>query len=148
MKNLLRIPLFLLAVILLTSAIPPIKSDKVAPSEPKDGITLREILKLSPKQYTEITGEKLSFKDKLAFSYMKKELSKNESLDLDKKVDLKAAVSNGSGNFDLGGFIIGFLLGIIGVGLVYIFSTDSAMRSSSWKGFGAWIILLLLFFGI
>jgi hypothetical protein len=144
MKNFLRIPLFLLAVILLTSAIPPIKNDKAAPSASKDVMTLREILELSPKQYAEITGEKLSFKDKLAFSYMKRELSKNKSLDLDKEVNLKAAVSSGSGDFSIGGFIVGFLFGLIGVGLVYIFSDDSAARRSSWKGFGAWVILILL----
>jgi hypothetical protein len=148
MKHFLRIPLFLIVVILLTSAIPPIKNDKAVPSATKDDMTLREVLKLSPKQYSEITGEKLSFKDKLAFSFMKKEIRKNKSLDLDKKVDLKAAVSNSSGGFNIGGFIIGLLLGIIGVGLVYIFSDDSAARRSSWKGFGVWIILLLLLYNI
>jgi hypothetical protein len=148
MKHFLRIPFFLLAVILLTSAIPPIKNDKAVPSASKDDMTLREVLELSPKQYSEITGEKLSFKDKLAFSFMKKELRKNKSLDLDKKVDLKAAVSNSSGGFNIGGFIVGFLLGLIGVGLVYIFSDDSAARRSSWKGFGAWVILILVLVSI
>jgi hypothetical protein len=79
---------------------------------------------------------------------MKRELSKNESLDLEKEVNLKAAVSSASGDFDAGGFFVGFLLGLIGVGLVYIFSDDSAARRSSWKGFGAWIILLLVLFAI
>lgn len=148
MKHFLRIPLFFLAVIFLTSAIPPIKSDKVAPNLPSDGIALREILELSPKQYAEITGEKLSFKDKLAFSYMKRELRKNKSLDLEKKVDLKSAVSNASGGFNIAGFLVGFLFGLIGVGLVYIFSNDSAVRSSAWKGLGALVILLLVLVSI
>jgi len=121
MKHFLRIPLFLIAVILFTSAIPPIKNVKPAPSASKDGMTLREILKLSPKQYTEITGEKLSFKDKIAFSAMKREIRKNKSLNLDSKVDLQAVVLNSSGNFDIGDFFLGISMGAIGTVFLYKF---------------------------
>ena len=47
-------------------------------------------------------------------------------------------------DFSFGGFIVGFLFGIIGVGLVHIFSSDSDVKQSSWYGFGTWIILLLV----
>tara|TARA_B100000401_G_C52396509_1_gene526828 strand:+ start:68 stop:370 length:303 start_codon:yes stop_codon:yes gene_type:complete len=46
--------------------------------------------------------------------------------------------------FHFGGFILGLLLGIIGVGLAYIFSNNSSFRRNAWYGFGTWIIILLL----
>ncbi|MAQ32343.1 MAG: hypothetical protein CMD26_06425 [Flavobacteriales bacterium] len=39
-----------------------------------------------------------------------------------------------------GSFLVGFLLGLLGVLLVWIFDGDT---SSAWKGFGAWLILIL-----
>jgi len=128
MKHSLRIPLFLLAVILFTSAIPPIKNDKTAPSLSKNGMTLREVLKLSPKEYTEITGEKLSFKDKIAFSSMKREIRKDKSLNLDSKVNLDVIITDSrdsSGNFDIRDFltggILGCFIGAISVAFLYKF---------------------------
>tara|TARA_B100000965_G_C19321826_1_gene639043 strand:- start:108 stop:458 length:351 start_codon:yes stop_codon:yes gene_type:complete len=39
-----------------------------------------------------------------------------------------------------GSFLVGFLLGLLGVLLVWIFDGDT---KSAWKGFGAWLILIL-----
>jgi hypothetical protein len=47
-------------------------------------------------------------------------------------------------DFNFGGFILGLLLGLIGVGLAYIFSDDDAFRRSAWYGFGTWLIIWLL----
>ena len=46
--------------------------------------------------------------------------------------------------FHIGGFILGFLLGLIGVGLAYIFSSDTDFKRNAWYGFGAWMIIWLL----
>ena len=48
------------------------------------------------------------------------------------------------GEFKFGGFILGFLLGLIGVGLAYIFSTDQDFIRSAWYGCGTWAILYIL----
>ena len=50
----------------------------------------------------------------------------------------------GNVEFNFGGFILGFLLGLIGVGLAYIFSDDEVFRRSAWYGLGTWVILLLI----
>lgn len=145
MKKFLNLPLLLILVVFLTSAIPPVKSKKVV-LEPSTeaSITLRELLDLSPKQYTELTGEKLNFKEKLAFSFMKKKLRKDETLNLDEKVNVKQAAANASGGFNIVGFLVGLLFGIIGVALVHIFSQDKTARRSSWMGFGVLLIAVLL----
>ena len=46
--------------------------------------------------------------------------------------------------FKFGPFIVGLLFGLIGVGLVYIFTDDKDSRRSAWYGLGTWLILLLL----
>ena len=47
-------------------------------------------------------------------------------------------------DFMFGPFIIGFLFGLIGVGLVHIFSDDSDAKKNSWYGFGTLLILILV----
>lgn len=42
------------------------------------------------------------------------------------------------------GFAIGLLLGLIGVILAHIFSSDKTFRKSSWYGFGVLLIILLV----
>ena len=46
--------------------------------------------------------------------------------------------------FNFGGFILGLLLGLIGVGLAYIFSDNADFRRNAWYGCGAWIIIYLI----
>lgn len=46
--------------------------------------------------------------------------------------------------FKIGGFLLGLLLGLIGVLLAYIFSDDKDFIRSAWYGVGTWIIIYLL----
>ena len=59
-------------------------------------------------------------------------------------VELDKQMGYGESSFNLGGFLLGFFLGLIGVGLAHIFSDDKDFRRSSWKGLGVWVILLLV----
>tara|TARA_B100001939_G_C16766112_1_gene540478 strand:+ start:359 stop:664 length:306 start_codon:yes stop_codon:yes gene_type:complete len=45
-----------------------------------------------------------------------------------------------------GGLLLGLLLGLIGVGLAYIFSDNPDFRRNAWYGFGIWLIIWLLLF--
>ena len=60
-------------------------------------------------------------------------------------LDSTSVISNAvAADVSFGGLFLGLLLGLIGVGLAYIFSSDETFRRSSWYGLGVWIILLLL----
>ena len=45
--------------------------------------------------------------------------------------------------FHWGGLALGFLLGLIGVGIAYLFSKNPAVKRSSWYGLGLWAIVFL-----
>jgi len=149
LKKLMRFSLSLVVMISLMSAVPPIKNtviEKTASTSFNAGkMTVEQVLNLTPKQYEKITGVDLSFKEKMAFSMLKKELKKK---DINSTINLEAAMAESSSDFSWGGFFAGFLLGIIGVALVYIFSQDQAMRRASWKGLGVYLLLLVLLFAL
>lgn len=142
----LKISFALVILVVLTAAVPPFKtsglsSEKQVSNSTK--VSINEVINMSPKKYEEMTGDKLNFKERIVFSMLKDELKKTE-VDKTETIDLNAAMAESNGDFNLGGFLAGFLLGLIGVALVYIFSSDSSVRRSSWKGLGAWLILLVV----
>ena len=61
--------------------------------------------------------------------------------------DIASSLPTAQTVFKFGPFLVGLLFGLIGVGLVYIFSDDSDARRSAWYGLGTWLILLLLLVG-
>ena len=73
------------------------------------------------------------------------EIIKNENSDASINAVSTAAAA---ASVSIGGFILGLLLGLIGVGLAYIFSDDEVFRRSSWYGLGTWVIILLLLGGL
>ena len=89
----------------------------------------------------------MSFKQRMALRMAQRNLKKeikNNSIDENSIMNYDEAMGNGESSFKIGGFLLGFFLGLIGVGLAYIFSSDSDFIKSTWKGLGAWVILLLV----
>lgn len=149
LKKIMQFSLSLVVMISLMSAVPPFKHNVIDNSTTTSlnasKMTVEQVLNLTPKQYEKLTGVELSFKEKMAFSLLKKELKKN---DINSTINLEAAMAESSSDFSWGGFFAGFLLGLIGVALVYIFSQDQAMRKASWKGLGVYLLLLVLLFAL
>lgn len=110
-------------------------------------MSVKTFLSLSPKDIYAGTGKKLSFKEKMGLKIAQKELKtkvKDHQIDENAVVELDKQMGYGESSFNLGGFLLGFFLGLIGVGLAHIFFDDKDLRRSSWKGLGAWVILLLV----
>lgn len=107
-------------------------------------LTLKQIISLTPKEYKKITGKKMSFGQRLSLKFVqykiKKQLSRNQVINLtEANTDIDAT------DFSFAGFLLGFLLSILGVLIAYLIG-DRRKIKWSWYGFGfgALIILLLI----
>lgn len=150
-KNMLRFSLLVFAMMifnLTTSAltipsaepVPP-KSDNTAVT-PFTGMTVQDFLALTPKKYKELTGEKLSVTQKISLKLAQKKIRKavknNESID-------SATMANAvdTSDFNIGGFVLGLLLSVIGVLIAYLIG-DTSVIKWAWIGFGVFLIIFLL----
>ena len=141
-------------MISLSSSIPVSKEEPVLEKKVSNDnvsmlstMTNKQFLTLSPQTYYKLTGIKMSFKERMALRIAQKNIRseiKSKSIEENATINYEMAVGNGESSFRIGGFILGFLLGLIGVGLAYIFSNDKDFIRSTWKGLGGWVILLLV----
>jgi len=105
-------------------------------------LSATQILSLTPKGYEEMSGKKMSFKQKFILKYVQHNIKRD--LKKEGSVDVKNYFDEGDRRFNLGGFALGFLLGLIGVALAHIFSNNKSFRRSSWYGIGAVLIILVI----
>ena len=80
-------------------------------------MTLQNFLTLTPKKYQELTGRKMSFKEKIAFAIFKGKLKRQ--LPEDKTASHKSNIGLLSLLFGAGAFVIAFIptVGVISIGL-------------------------------
>jgi hypothetical protein len=109
---------------------------------PFAGMTVKQFLALTPKEYEKLSGKKLSISQKvslkLAQAKVKKMAKQNKQIDLYK---MNAGVD--TTDFSIGGFVLGLLLGIIGVLIAYLIGDRSVIKWS-WIGFAIWVGIVLL----
>ena len=138
--------------------VPPVeKKPKILASEVfipvrKDGkkISLLELSEMNVKELESVTGEKMKFVDKVGFKIAQKKLRNSINADGsfdNRKMDKMAAKAIDSSGFHIGGFALGFLLGIIGVLIAYLIKDDlKAQRVKwAWIGFAVILVILLIF---
>lgn len=125
----------------LPSSAPVPKSENTVTS-PFANMTVDDFLSLTPKKYKELTGEKLSLTQKISLKLAQKKIRKaiknNESIE---GADMANAVD--TSDFNIGGFVLGLLLSVIGVLIAYLIG-DTSVIKWAWIGFGVFLVIFLL----
>ena len=155
-----RISLIVLSLVVLlsgafamtpTSVVPKLlKAADVMIAVGKDGkkISLLDLSKMSKDELEKATGRKMNFPESLAFKGAQKKLRKGinaEGYVTNKKLK-KMFYSDGETGFHLGGFALGFLLGLIGVLIAYILNDEKKQnrRKWAWIGLGVAVVISII----
>lgn len=144
MKTINRLLFGLVFTAILTSAI-PVRVSETQP--PAATVTVDAMLKMNSREFAEVIGHKLSLKEKIVFRIAQRELRKevkHAGIQSDASLDLQQMMAEGEKNFYFGGFILGLLLGLIGVLIAYLMKKDKAFIRSTWIGWGVWVALLVI----
>ena len=106
-------------------------------------ISLQNLATIDVKDFEKLSGRHLNFIDRFGFKLAQRKLRNGIAADgtIDNK-KLKKFLDEGdhSSGFHLGGFALGFLLGLIGVLLAYVIGGDPEVKRNrakwAWIGFG------------
>lgn len=113
---------------------------------------LKKISTMSAKEFEAFSGKKMNFADRMFFKMGQKKLQKSIDANgnvTNKKLEkyLRKGGADGSSGFHLGGFALGFFLGLIGVLIAYVAFSDDNKKNRvkwSWIGWGAFVVLYLV----
>jgi len=134
----------------VSSTNPSVKATEVYVPIGKTGqfISLMELSQINVKDYEALTGKKMKFFDKVNFKIGQRELKKSINHDgtfSKKRIEKyfnKAA--EGGGGFHIGGFALGFLLGLIGVLIAYLINDDKKKERVKWSWIGCLVLVVIL----
>ena len=112
-------------------------------------ISLLDLSKIDIKQFENISGRHLKFFDRLGFKIAQKKLRNSINADgtiENKKLNKFLDQGDHSTGFHLGGFALGFLVGLIGVLIAYLINDDYKKNRVKWAwiGFGIYVVLLIV----
>ncbi len=144
MKTINRLLFGLVFTALLTSAI-PVRVTEPAPTAAT--VTVDALLNMNGREFADVIGHKLSLKEKIVFRIAQRELRKEikrEGIQSDATLDVQQMMADGEKGFYFGGFILGLLLGLIGVLIAYLMKKDKAFIRSTWIGWGVWVALVVI----
>lgn len=112
-------------------------------------ISLLDLSKIDVKEFETLSGRHLNFFDRLGFKFAQKKLRKSINDDgtiNNKRLNKFLAEGDHSKGFHLGGFALGFFLGLIGVLIAYIINDDYKKNRVKWAwiGLGIFVVLYLI----
>lgn len=130
-------------------AKPPLKASEVYLPVGKTGqmLSVQDLSVISVKDFQNLTGKKMNLVDRMSFKIAQKKLRNSINTDGSfnkKKVEkFFNSAAEGGGGFHAGGFILGLLLGLIGVLIAYLIKDDKkkARVKWAWIGWVAWLII-------
>ena len=130
---------------------PPLKASDVFLFVSKSGekISLMDLSRMKASRFEELTGKKLNVFNRLGFKLAQRNL--RNAIHSDGTVDSKkfekfAQKADGETGFHLGGFALGFLLGLIGVIIAYVIKDEKKRNRVKWAwiGFGIYVVLYII----
>jgi len=162
----MRKMLFLGTALLLFSAsfaisnvsAPVLKADQLFFPIGKNGqkISYAQLATISMADLQALTGRKMNFMQRMNFQMAQKKMRKSIAADgtiKNKKIaKFLTKGSAGESGFHLGGFALGFFLGIIGVLIAYLLDDDYKANRVKWSWIGLaaavvlWVILVVAVF--
>lgn len=107
-------------------------------------LTVEEFTQMKLKDFKNHTGEKMTFKEKLAFRVVKKKL-KRELRRGNIPADAAAPSRASDLDINIGALLLGFVFGLLGFLVVLIFFEDRDAWISALVGMAAWLVLVLIF---
>jgi hypothetical protein len=114
-------------------------------------INLQELSTIKTSDFEVLSGRKMSWFRRMEFKLAQKKI--RHSINADGTVNDKRLATMGGGYYDdddnsfhIGGFALGFFLGLLGVIIAYIINDDNHHRRVRWAwfGFGIFIAVLLV----
>jgi hypothetical protein len=118
---------------------PPKASEIIIQLEGGKTINMQQLADMSVADFEKFTNRKMKLTDKITFRLGQKKLRDNinpdGSMKNEKIAKTLAAGDYGEGGFHIGGFVLGLLLGLIGVLIAYLINDDNRSRRRKW----AWI---------
>ena len=144
---LMRISLLALALMMFITPSSALTAPSSKPATPNaenafSKMSVEEFLSMTPKKFRQMTGEKLSIPQKISLKLaqrkVKQALKNKEAVD-----ENVMATAVDTSDFNIGGFILGLLLSLVGVLIAYLIG-DSTVIKWAWIGFGIFLIIFLI----
>lgn len=144
----------LFATGIVTKPEPLKASDIRIPVANGQTITLQDLADMNAADYAKLTGKKMRFFDRVGFKIAQKKL--RSSINHDGTLNSKKLEKNfkkaadGSSGFHLGGFALGFFVGLIGVLIAYLINDDYKSNRVKWAwlglaaGFLFWLLIVVI----
>lgn len=134
----------------LTRAKPPLKASEIYFPLGKSGqlISLQNLSVIKIRDFETMTGKKMKLFDKLNFKIGQRALKKSINYDgtfREKKVEKYFnKMAEGGGGFHIGGFALGFFLGLIGVLIAYLIKDEKKKSRVLWSWIGCAVLVALI----
>jgi hypothetical protein len=135
-----------------TPPVPPKKANEVFIPVGKEGkkISLLTLSQINIAEFEQQSGYDMKLMDKVTFKLAQRELRKTINPDgsfNNNKVHKFMKRFGGETGFHVGGFALGFLLGLIGILIAYLINDDykSNRRKWAWIGWGVFVVIYLAF---